>query len=720
MNYFIKFVLIGFSFLCTSLSIAEPVILKSMSAPAATEFSTVNGIIGLNSESLSGGTISVETGSYSQETPLEANGNFNLTVAANSLYTIKATLGLNAALPDVTASFKNYPALLQGETRTLDLRRPSGQLLGQVNVIGGTAQNISLFITATSTTAGITEQYNANSEVNLVGSQSPEVLFAFPANIVSIVSGRIQITSTNGCILNETLPPKSIILTDKASGTTPPDVQNWTVDVTSASCNAGSISGEIHLNGLDTSATLSEHQLTFIGSEFINLNLTSFGTYKVDPITEGEYSTSQTSFFDEPYSSLRYPNENVIVKGDTIFNTSYPVGTSHGVVKLNGDWNFSQTIAANIEASGSLPGSTSDSLSANDIINPVDGSFDFILINGNWQANSYDFNFESVVNARKDKETLNVELLQDSLTNNHSISEGSSVNLAPVSLNTAMAEIVLLVEQTPGQALNTIEKLFINGNSNIIDPGSNVVIGKSSIRADSTGTPESEFKFTLYGLPGIYTLTASGTGSDGRIYSATFNVTLGTIPPPDNEDDKGAMACFGINKVKLHQHDEHNKYEFSKDKLYIKYAGFRLPDDAIVDLTQDNVSITIDGKVYDFPAGTFKQHNNKQHYHYKSAKGQLPNVKVDIDFKKAKWSIKLNKEDTSYIDNSDGVDISLSIAGYTGNENVILKSKNKHHDKLMYKRKPKLDCRIKNKDKHEDDDDDDDDKESNDVDNDDQ
>ena len=129
MKYFIKFAFIGFAFLCTSLSIASPVILKPITAPEPTEFSSVNGVVGLISESLTGGTISVEAGSYSQTTPLEANGNFNLTVAANSIYTIKATLGLDATLPDVTASFKNYPALLQGETRTFDLRRPSGQLL---------------------------------------------------------------------------------------------------------------------------------------------------------------------------------------------------------------------------------------------------------------------------------------------------------------------------------------------------------------------------------------------------------------------------------------------------------------------------------------------------------------------------------------------------------------------------------------------------------------
>ena len=60
MKYFIKFAFIGFAFLCTSLSIAAPVILKPITVPEATEFSSVNGVVGLISESLTGGTISVE------------------------------------------------------------------------------------------------------------------------------------------------------------------------------------------------------------------------------------------------------------------------------------------------------------------------------------------------------------------------------------------------------------------------------------------------------------------------------------------------------------------------------------------------------------------------------------------------------------------------------------------------------------------------------------
>ena len=77
---------------------------------------------------------------------------------------------------------------------------------------------------------------------------------------------------------------------------------------------------------------------------------------------------------------------------------------------------------------------------------------------------------------------------------------------------------------------------------------------------------------------------------------------------------------------------------------------------------------------------------------------------VSIDFEKSKWSLKLIHINSEFVDNSDGVDIALSIGDYTGNENVYLESKNKHHNMLMFKRKPKSSCSLRH---YKDDDDDD-------------
>ena len=147
------------------------------------------------------------------------------------------------------------------------------------------------------------------------------------------------------------------------------------------------------------------------------------------------------------------------------------------------------------------------------------------------------------------------------------------------------------------------------------------------------------------------------------------------------------MACYGINKVKLHRHHRDNK-----DAMFIKQAYYSLPEGAVVDLTQDDVAITIDGRVYAFPHGSFKWNGDEQHYAYKTGPGVKPQVHAKIDLKRSKWSLKLMHIDADFVDNSDGVDIALTIGNYEGSENVVLKSKNRHGRMLMYKRKPKVRC----------------------------
>ena len=85
----------------------------------------------------------------------------------------------------------------------------------------------------------------------------------------------------------------------------------------------------------------------------------------------------------------------------------------------------------------------------------------------------------------------------------------------------------------------------------------------------------------------------------------------------------------------------------------------------------------------------------------------MTQIKASIDFDKGKWGIKVNKTSADYVDNSDGVDITLSIGDYQASENVVLESKNKYYDKLMYKRKPKLYCGDYKNKKHDESEDDD-------------
>ena len=205
-------------------------------------------------------------------------------------------------------------------------------------------------------------------------------------------------------------------------------------------------------------------------------------------------------------------------------------------------------------------------------------------------------------------------------------------------------------------------------------------------------------------------MTARGTGSDGRSYSAAFELILGGDIPgtPD------PLGCFGINKMKVHMADGK-----SHDKLHIQKASFRLPNDADVDLEQDNVSFAVDGVIYELPAGSFMQNGDKQNFVYNSSHGEVPYIHARLDFDKAEWKLKVKESDITLIDNIDGVDVTLTIGDYVGSENIIMHSKDRHGTKLKYKRKPKLSCRLGKKEKSKDDDRDDNDEDEDDEDQDD-
>lgn len=718
---FIKSILFTVLFFYAFAASANSFTLKPISdpPPVPTAFGTVEGTAGLDSADLQGGNIKVNAGAFTASGTVDTNGNFSLPVSVDDPFSINVNLVFNDFLPNVRVSMENNSQLTQGELRSFDLTHPSGRLLTKVTLLNGTLQNID--ISASSSTInnnGLSESFTANGSANRNNDKDPEILFAMPSAIITTLTGTIKATNSNGCTVSRDLAEQSITINDASlPANTDPDTLIWTVDLSNdpTTCPTAIISGNFSLNGLNSTdlfSKFSQHQLTFLlGSERTNIKILNSDTfsfpyfYTTTPVLEGTYQTIETSTFLAPYTSLSYPRETLTVSGNTNFDPIYSIGSSHGKVVLSGDWDYRDIRSTIVSASGSEPGSTVISMSAYDIVDRDTGNFDFILSEGNWNPNSYSFSFNIVTSStgRSYGQSLNFNIQSDIFATRHSISEGLSVNLPPLTLQTvSSAEIELLIQQ-PASETVTIQRLEIKGSSPLLDASENT-LGTSTINSSSYGTEQSAFKVTLHGLAGTYELTATGTGSDGRNYKVAFPVTLAaTEPPTDPGGDEDSMACYVINKVKLHQHQKANK-----DKLYIKYAGFRLPEDATVDLSQDDVSIKVDDMVYEFPAGTFKQKGNKLNYEYKSASGEIPKIKASIDFEKSKWSLKVNHADIDEVDNSDGVDISLSMGEYLGTEKVYLESKNKHHDKLMYKRKPKASCRIGKTHKDDKDDDDDD------------
>ena len=663
--------------------------LVPITPPLPTSFATVNGIVGLESETLTGGDVSILTAYDSRSMSLGASGEFSLPVAAESIYEVNATLGLQG-LPNINVSAQGYPVLGENQSSALNLVVASGRVLAKVNVNGATVQNF--FINASAekvNSSGISEAYSfsgfATSDIS-----SAEILGALPADVSATVSGRVQLNYANGCTRIINLDPVSIMLNDRANNPAiEPDLVEWNVDANDLSCT-GSLVGEFRLDGLDASgATLLNHQINISGPQFANRNLTGFGNYTIEPLFEGVYSISQSSSFNSPYTNLQLGSDNdIAVDANTLYNAIHSVGTSHGSLLLSGDWSLNDISSLNVTAFGTKLGAAVPTMSANDLADISTGEFDFVMGVGEWNINNFTFRFDSVIGARTFGQSLSLGYQSENIVPALSILESQSLNIASLEIQSASAQVQLDVEQS-GSELVTINQLSISGNAPLIDPSTGSVMGNSSINAFSFGTDESTFDIVLYGVPGTYSLNASGLGSDGRTYAVEFQITLTASADPgpgdgngdgngggdDNgggNDDGEALACYAINKVKLYRHKKE-----TKDKLYIKYASFGFPDDAMIDLTQEDVLITIDGKEFEFPAGSFKQKGNKQDYAFKTASGVKPQIKATINLDKYKWGLKLNHIDSDFVDNSDGVDITLAIGNYQGTENVMLESKNK-------------------------------------------
>ena len=211
----------------------------------------------------------------------------------------------------------------------------------------------------------------------------------------------------------------------------------------------GSVAGEFRLDGLDLSAvTLTGHQLGFAGPQFVNRQLAGFGSYAIEPVVEGVYTITQSSSFAAPYDSLQYANtDGVAVGAGTIFDAVHSVGTSHGLLQLAGSWSLNDAVSATITAAGTVPGSTESGMSANDFVDPATGNFDLVLAVGDWDINGYAFRFESLLNGRTFSQSLKLDYAPGTIVPIFSIMEGGVIDLVPVALQTASAQVQLDVAQ---------------------------------------------------------------------------------------------------------------------------------------------------------------------------------------------------------------------------------------------------------------------------------
>jgi len=185
---------------------------------------------------------------------------------------------------------------------------------------------------------------------------------------------------------------------------------------------------------------------------------------------------------------------------------------------------------------------------------------------------------------------------------------------------------------------------------------------------------------------GTYIVLVDVIDDFGNVTQASVSIVVTdpvvVTPAPVTDPGAGTGAGNGLELMIHEAKVDYGKEGKVKGKVSVK-AGFINANTPTAD---DRVSVSLDGVVLlDIPFSEFKaEDNGPGEFEYKGKK-----LKAKIDFNKSTIKVKRHKMVLSAIDNSDGVDVKISIGSLGGFENVVMKAK--HGDegerKLSYKNK---------------------------------
>jgi len=297
---------------------------------------------------------------------------------------------------------------------------------------------------------------------------------------------------------------------------------------------------------------------------------------------------------------------------------------------------------------------------------------------------------------------------------------GTPVDIFPlatspsVTLNVSLGTSCDLVSGDPGgDDLTVMGDIDTNGDFVPEYTGTLLTGEITGLGLDSTGVSlllDARFAITGGALvtAGEYTLgaevgmTLSVENSNFASCLANWNGgakgTIGAIAslPPEE-------ACFDIKKIKIRDGKKHYRhygsYGLSKSKINAQLTT-SCPTD--FDPTQSLISLSLDGETFEFPVGSFSQvgTNNR----YRAWVGGSPNMHATLNCDKGRFSFSASKADTSQIDNSDGVDVTLVLGSQSSTKNVMLNSAGHHHSNrgqnnvLYYHNDSPVNCAVGNDD----------------------
>jgi len=174
-----------------------------------------------------------------------------------------------------------------------------------------------------------------------------------------------------------------------------------------------------------------------------------------------------------------------------------------------------------------------------------------------------------------------------------------------------------------------------------------------------TSSGEEFGSSVTHDMPDVGTWTCS-TDRDYRWSWLTGNARAVVFPPASSI----VITDFSIEHMSV---DFDNRRP-NMDRIAISEATINLGEAATYDLSLDDVVVNVDGVVITIPAGSFIKQGNNECYHYESTSSTEPQINMELDFKKGEWRLKISKIDAGAIDNSDGVEITLTIGTLSATE----------------------------------------------------
>jgi hypothetical protein len=171
------------------------------------------------------------------------------------------------------------------------------------------------------------------------------------------------------------------------------------------------------------------------------------------------------------------------------------------------------------------------------------------------------------------------------------------------------------------------------------------------------------------------TVEATGLPNDCQIsWNGGAKGQIGHIDPVIPPDP----PCFDVKKIKIRDGKKHHRhygsYGNSKSKIS---ASLNVGCDAGFDPAMSLISLSLDGESFEFPIGSFSQVGNSNKY--RAWVNGSPNLEATLNCDRGRFSFQASKADTSQIDNSDGVDVTLVLGPVTHTKNVVLQETGHHH-----------------------------------------